>query len=65
MVDASDYGLIPRLKTRLGFPPRFGVMFLGYCSRHKQYFLDLKHTNGDIRCPMCEVEWLASHRVEA
>ena len=33
-------------------------LFLGYCNQHKQYYIDHEHTNGLIRCPICEEEWL-------
>ena len=33
-------------------------LFLGYCTIHKQYYKDYKHTNGEIRCPPCDAIWL-------
>ena len=33
-------------------------IFMGYCKTHKRYYLDRKHTNGNIRCPHCDAIWL-------
>ena len=35
-----------------------GGLFLGYCTIHKQYYTDHKHTNGEIRCPNCDMIWM-------
>jgi len=49
------------MRARLGLYEKFGNLFLGYCKRHKTYFLDLEHTNGVIRCPICDKAWLLKH----
>ena len=58
VVDPGDFGLFSRLRARLGFYARLGKLFLGYCGRHKVFFLDLEHTNGGIRCPVCDKDFL-------
>ena len=63
VVDATDFGVVARLRARLGICAQFGPFFLGYCPRHRTYFLDLEHTNGDIRCPICDKHWLVKHHV--
>ncbi len=63
VVDARDFGVVARLRARLGVCEQYGSFFLGYCPRHRTYFLDLEHTNGDIRCPICDHEWLVKHHV--
>ena len=64
VVNSNEFGFNKRLKARLGFYERFGNLFLGYCKRHKTYFLDLKHTDGDIRCPICDDAWLLKHQAK-
>lgn len=54
----KNIGLCSRLKAHIGIPTQKGNKFLGYCSIHKSYFLDVKHTNGEIRCPLCDKIWL-------
>ena len=56
-VEAKEFKLHSRLKARLGFNERFGIMFLGYCCDHKKYYLDREHSNG-FRCPVCFTKWL-------
>ena len=62
VVNSNEFGFFARLRARLGLYEKFGNLFLGYCKRHKTYFLDLKHTNGDIRCPICDEAWLLKHQ---
>jgi len=38
--------------------------FLGYCKTHKDYYEDFKHTNGEIRCPDCDADWLKERRFQ-
>jgi len=62
VVNSNEFGFLARLRARLHLFERFGNLFLGYCPRHKTYFLDLEHTNGDIRCPICDTDWLLNHQ---
>lgn len=61
VVNSDEFGFFTRLKAKLGLYPKFENLFLGYCRRHKSYFLDLKHTGGVIRCPICDEAWLQKH----
>jgi DNA-directed RNA polymerase subunit RPC12/RpoP len=65
IVNSNEFGFLAKLKARLGLWEKFGNLFLGYCKRHKTYFLDYEHTNGDIRCPICDKKWLLKHRERA
>ena len=58
IVNSSEFGFFSKMRARLGLFEKFGNLFLGYCKRHKTYFLDLEHTNGVIRCPICDKIWL-------
>ena len=58
MVQSHKFKFVARLKARMGIYEKFGSFFLGYCSHHKSYFLDREHTNGSIRCPICNKNWL-------
>jgi len=58
VVHPSEFGFLARLKASWGIITRFGNLFLGYCRGHDAYFLDLKHTNGCVRCPICDKAWL-------
>lgn len=35
-----------------------GQQFMGYCVRHRCYFTDYQHMNGEIRCPTCDHQWI-------
>jgi hypothetical protein len=61
MAKKGEFGIFQRLKARLN-PTAIGHhLFLGYCTHHKQYYLDYQHTNGNIRCPRCDRAWLIDH----
>jgi len=62
VVNSNEFDFYARLRARLGFYEKFGNLFLGYCKRHNAYFLDLKHTNDVIRCPICDEAWLLKHQ---
>ena len=60
LVQKEAYKISKRIVARLnGQTPVSNNTFLGYCSVHKQYYLDHKHTNDVIRCPICDHEWLS------
>lgn len=51
-----------RLKARIYTQINVGDdLFLGYCKQHKSYYLDHQHTDGTIRCPICDKKWLMKH----
>lgn len=62
LVDGKRYGAGAKLKARISEANVGNNLFLGYCTQHKKYYLDHKHTNGEIRCPTCDSQWLAKHR---
>ena len=53
VVNSNEISFFSKLRAMLGFYEKVGNYFLGYCKRHKTYFLDLEHTNAVIRCPIC------------
>jgi hypothetical protein len=71
VVKSNEFGLFSKLRARIFSKLRArirvyekkGNLFLGYCKRHKTYFLDFEHTNGDIRCPICDEAWLVKHQL--
>jgi len=63
VVNSSEFRFSTRLKARIGFNKQHGNLYLGHCKSHKTYFLDYKHTNGGIRCPICDEAWLKKHQV--
>jgi len=58
IVEINELGCFSNMRARLGFFAQYGNLFHGYCKRHRIYFLDLKHTNDVIRCPVCDEAWL-------
>lgn len=44
--------------ARLGPIPYSKNKWIGFCSMHKIYYLDLLHTGNKIRCPECDKTWL-------
>jgi hypothetical protein len=51
-----------RLKSKIYTQINVGEgIFLGYCRQHRNYYLDHQHTDGTIRCPICDKEWLTKH----
>jgi hypothetical protein len=63
VVKSNEFGLFSKLRARIRVYEKKGNLFLGYCKRHKTYFLDFEHTNGDIRCPICDEAWLVKHQL--
>jgi hypothetical protein len=63
LVDAKQFGAGDRLKARIDDASVGHGLFLGYCTLHEKYYLDHKHTNGEIRCPICDTQWLAKHGI--
>ncbi|MDQ1279339.1 MAG: hypothetical protein QG670_601 [Thermoproteota archaeon] len=62
LVNGEAFGALKRIRARsFGMAQVDDQIFLGYCTIHLKYFLDLIHTNEVIRCPICDKEWLA-HR---
>ena len=60
-VSSRQFGILKRLKARIDIANVSKNLFLGYCKFHKTYYLDNKHTNGEIRCPTCDEKWLIKH----
>jgi hypothetical protein len=54
----NEFSVLTRLHARLNAKDVGNGVYLAFCSRHHAYFLDLKHTNGVLRCPVCDDEWL-------
>jgi hypothetical protein len=57
-VRGTDFSFIQRLRAIFDRTQINKDLFLGYCKEHRTYFLDYEHTNGEIRCPLCDEEWL-------
>ena len=60
-MDRSKISKTERLLARCDPVMLGNNLFLGYCRTHKEYYADHKHTNGEIRCPMCDEKWLIEH----
>ena len=58
LVSGKEFGISKRLLARSGMTPVGNQLFLGHCKIHKKYYLDRKHTNNVIRCPICDRQWL-------
>ena len=51
-----------KLKARIYTQINVGDgLYLGHCKQHKRYYLDHQHTDGTIRCPICDKKWLTKH----
>jgi len=61
VVNSNEFKFSTRLKARVGINEKHGNLFLGHCKTHKTYFLDHKHTNGVIRCLICDKDWLKNN----
>ena len=61
-VRPEEFGLSKRIQARMSRCDLGHNRYLGYCHLHKKYFVDHLHTNWEIRCPLCEENWLAKHR---
>jgi len=59
---SGQFGILKRLMARIDRACISNNLFLGYCKIHKSYYLDHKHTNGEIRCPICDERWLIEHK---
>lgn len=58
-VKSEAFGISVRIRARcFGMAHVDGQVFLGFCTTHKKYYLDIIHTNEDIRCPICDKKWL-------
>jgi len=57
LVSGEEFGILQRLRARFGMTHVGTRLFLGYCGTHKKYFVDRKHTNDVIRCPICDTQW--------
>ena len=58
IVDGKNFEVLKRLMARLDKSTIGDNLFLGYCQHHDKYFLDRGHENEEIRCPICDKEWL-------
>ena len=62
IVNSGKFGILKRIRARIN-RANVGInLFLGYCKIHKNYYLDHKHTNEEIRCPICDEKWLIEHK---
>ena len=59
-VSSEQFGILKKLKARIDMANIDNNLFLGYCTLHQTYYVDHKHTNGEIRCPTCEKKWFTS-----
>jgi hypothetical protein len=62
-VNAQHYSLLTRIRARLGRVKLIDDRFLSYCKNHDTYYVDNEHTNGSIRCPSCDQDWLIRHHM--
>ena len=63
LVQGNDFGFLQRLRAIIDRTQIDEDLYLGYCKEHRTYFLDHEHTNGDIRCPLCDEEWLRQQEI--
>lgn len=61
IVNPSNLTLLQKLAARIQETQIGEGTYLSYCKTHKQYFIDLKHTNEETRCPTCDKQWLTEH----
>ncbi|MCJ7635017.1 hypothetical protein MUP77_21830 [Candidatus Bathyarchaeota archaeon] len=59
LVGGEQVGLRKRLRARLSRVKLWKNVFLGYCPIHQRYYVDYQHTDGSIRCPLCDQTWIA------
>ncbi|MDQ1279507.1 MAG: hypothetical protein QG670_769 [Thermoproteota archaeon] len=63
LVSSEAFGISKRIQAKsFGMAQVDDQIFLGYCSIHGKYFLDLIHTNEDIHCPICDKKWLVERK---
>ena len=63
LVQGNNFRFLQRLYAIINRSQIDEDLFLGYCREHRTYFLDHEHTNGEIRCPLCDEEWLRQHKI--
>jgi hypothetical protein len=63
LVQGKNFRFLQRLYAIINRSQVDEDLFLGYCREHRTYFLDHEHTNGEIRCPLCDEEWLRQHKI--
>jgi hypothetical protein len=61
LVEDESISRLQRLAARIDRVHLGNGVFLGHCARHNVYFLDRLHTHDEIRCPLCDAEWLLEH----
>jgi hypothetical protein len=61
LVEDEPITRLQRLAARIDRAHLGNGVFLGRCTRHHVYFLDRLHTRDEIRCPLCDAEWLLEH----
>lgn len=61
LVEDEPITSLQRLVARFDRAHLGNGIFLGHCARHRVYFLDRLHTHDEIRCPLCDAEWLLKH----
>lgn len=61
LVRGGEFRVLTRLQARINAKDMGNGVYLTYCQRHHAYFLDKKHTHDDLRCPLCNEEWLLKH----
>jgi hypothetical protein len=61
LVRGHEVGTLKKLLARLDRAKLGHGKYLGYCKTHAAYFIDRRHTNNTIRCPICDAEWLLKH----
>jgi hypothetical protein len=59
LVDSDGLGFFQRLMARIDRISVGKGLFLGFCRKHGEYYVDYRHTNDDIRCPICFKSWLS------
>lgn len=62
LVNRVQFGILKRLMARIDRAHVGNNVFLGYCKIHACYYLDYNHTNGEIRCPICDKKWSIKQR---
>ncbi len=59
------FRVVKQLKVKLLGMADLGTRrFLSYCSKHRKYYVDIMHTNGEIRCPQCDSVWIRERGLE-
>lgn len=59
LASSNAFGIAKKIMAKyVGMAHVNGQVFLGYCTIHREYYLDLIHMNDVIRCPICDKKWL-------